>query len=229
MLDGLFQQTEIRLFVLSFGGSLFSDTVPLLVSDFLLHVILGVELVHGGGHDGSLESSLDRGDGENVVLSILSVGSVGSGCGRVSPGDSLDSLLSTLGASGDDDKTVLVGLESLDISLEGLGGSILSSEINSDTNGSGEGRGETDRFEFLERESLSDSGLTSISGSARSDNRSEAFKRTGGNLGSLGSTSFESRSLTTGLVVESLDPSLPMLSKMDVRQDIVVFNHFVSV
>ncbi len=64
-----------------------------------------------------------------------------------------------------------------------------------------------------------------ISNGGAPDCRSERIDWPGSGIGSLSSSGDNSSVLSAGLVEPNLDVSLPMFSSMDVRDDVVMFNH----
>ena len=69
------------------------------------------------------------------------------------------------------------------------------------------------------------SGSMVISDGSAVDDWSQFIKRSWGNSSGFSSSGLKSSTLSGSLVEPSSDVSLPMFSKMDVGDDVVVFDH----
>ena len=89
-------------------------------------------------------SNLALGDGDDVLAGVLSDGLqlVSGGVGDVA-------LLRLVSSSGEEDQLAFVAFKSLHIQLKSLLGSVVSSVVNSDANGSSESRADLGLGEFL--------------------------------------------------------------------------------
>lgn len=223
--------TDHQLDLLSWGGGLLffsgsSLSIPLLVDVLDGNCVLGVELVLGSGHGGGLGLFVDSLPGENIGVGVLGLVG-GSGVGV---GDGSVCLLMWLSGGGwDDNQLALVSVESSDVLLESLSRSILSSTVDDDADGLGELWGDTGLLELIERESLSDSWLARVSGGGRGNDGSQFLDWPWEDGGGLGSSGFQPPSLLSWLVEVGLNPSLPVLSKVDVREDVVVLWHLIKI
>ena len=189
-------------------------------------MVSGIELVHSLGDSSSLGSLVESLDWDN--LGDRGLDELWD-LGGVSPGGSLGGLLGGSLLLWEDDELLLVLSESLDVLLEGGSRSVSSSVVDGDADGLGEGWADSGLLEFLEGESLSGSWLSGVSGGAGSDDGSELVKRSWEGGGGLGSSGLESGQFAAWLVEEGLHPLLPVLSEMNVGEDIVVLNHLVSI
>lgn len=107
---------------------------------------------------GDLERSLSElssGSLKDVLASVLSGGSLELVSGRISN----VTLLGLVSSSGEEDQLALVAFKSLHVQLKSLLISVVSSMVNSDADGSGEGRADLGLGELLERETSSVSDL----------------------------------------------------------------------
>lgn len=125
----------------------------------------------------------------------------------------------------EEDELGLVVGQSLDVGVLHILGLVVSSMVNADSDGLGEGWGELSQLEFFERESSSELNLSSVLSSLSLNQWSQLGDWSWeGSLSFLGSL-VSSNSLVCGLVEEALDSSLPMLSQMRALKDVIVFYH----
>ena len=123
------------------------------------------------------------------------------------------------------DELGLVVGQSLDVGVLHVLGFVVSSMVNADSDGLGEGWGKFSQLEFFERESSSELDLSSVLSSLGLNQWSQLGDWSWeGGLSFLGSL-VSSKSLMCGLVEVALDSSLPMLSQMRALKDIIVFYH----
>ena len=130
-----------------------------------------------------------------------------------SSGQDLFSLWSLTG-SWEDDQLGLVLLESLHVQLEDLSGSVLTSVVNSNTNGSGVSWGQASSLDLSQGETSTSSNLSVVLDGWGSDNRSEGIQWSWSNGSSLRSSSLTTGSLLTGLVKMNSNTLLPVLSEV---------------
>lgn len=124
----------------------------------------------------------------------------------------------SLTVSWEDNYLGLVFLQSLHVQVEDLLVSVLTSVVNSDTNGSSVSWGQTSGLNLGQSETSASSHLSVVLDGWRLDNWSQQVQWSWGNLGGLGSSGVTSRHLLTGLVEVHLDALLPVLSEV-VLQD----------
>jgi len=113
-------------------------------------------------------------------------------------------------------------VESLDIGGHSLGILVMSSVVNGDSDGLGEGGGESGSLQLSERETSAEFNLVSISsGLAVAD---WPKLGDGGNSSSscLGGSSLSPEGLVSGLVEEALNSSHPMFPQVRALNDIIV-------
>jgi hypothetical protein len=198
---------------------------------------LGVSGVLGslGSDSGVSLGGSGHSEGSVCVL-LLGLGRDGSGLGLGSlldngegsrGGEDLDGGLGLVGLtllelSGEDNQLGLVLLESQNVGLKTLNGSVLSSVVNGNTNGSSVVSGDTGSLELLKRETSASSDLSVVSDSGGSDNRSEKIQRSGSDSSGLLGSCKSSRRLLAGLVKVGLDPLLPVLSEMVLDEGVVL-------
>ena len=192
-------------FVLSINSSLSDGSVDLL----------GFEIF---GEGGNTNSSLDSWESKNATFHVL--WGIESGGGIVNL-----TLLSFTFNSWEKNEVGLVSCQSLDICIFHLVGSV-SSVINGDTNGSGEGWSETGGSNLFKREASSESNLGGVSSSTGFDCWSKQIDWCWGSVGSSLGSSFGSDSLVSVNVEVTFDLSVhPMLSQVRALKDIIVFYH----
>ena len=97
--------------------------------------------------------------------------------------------------------------------------------INRDSDGSGELDAQTGGFDFLEGEASSVSDSMVIPDGGASNNGSQQIQRSRGNGGSSSSSCLKSSALSGSLIEPNSDVGLPVLSQMDVGDDVVVLDH----
>lgn len=125
-----------------------------------------------------------------------------------------DLFTGRLGALVEDDQGVLVFLESGDVGFVGLGGSVDSSWVDSNANGSGVFWRVADGLQFRDGETSTSSDLSVVFDSWASDDRSQQVDWLWSNLGGLGGSGRSSGGLLTGLVQVDSDSFLPVLSEV---------------
>jgi len=209
LLSGLGVLSSLNpLSVVSLVDSLLSE---LLVDLCLLHLVgEGLDLaslVHGGKGDDSLLLALGG------LLELIGGGVVDL------------SLLGLSGDSGEKDQLLLVLGESSDILGLSFGVLVVSSMVNSNSDGSGEGGGESGLSALSEGESSSELDLGSVLSSLSEDGGSKFADGGDSEGGGLGISLLGSNLLVGGGVEEALDSSHPVLSKMGTLKDVVVFYH----
>ena len=183
-------------------------------SDGSVH-FLGFKIFGEGGETDSDLSSWERKDS-----SLSKLWSIESGGGIVD-----FTLLGFTFNSWEENEVSFVSCQSLDICFFKLVGSV-SSVVNSDTNGSGEGWGEASSSDLFERESSTESNLRGISSSTGFDSWSKQVKWCWGSGSGSISSLLGSDSLVSVNVEEALDLlGNPMLSQVRALKDIIVFYH----
>jgi hypothetical protein len=129
--------------------------------------------------------------------------------------------------SGEKDELAEVVGESGLVQLEAFLTSVFASVIDGDSDSSSKFDTQTNRLDFSKSETLAESGSMTIADSLASDGGSKSIERSGSSGGSSGSAGSESSALAAGLVEPDLDVALPVLSEMDVGEDVVVLDHVV--
>ena len=97
--------------------------------------------------------------------------------------------------------------------------------IDRDTDGSGKLDTEASSFNFSKTKSSSESWSVIISDSLASDSRSKSVEWARTNGGCFGSSGLKSSVFSAGLIEPYSDVSLPVLSEVDVGDDVVMFDH----
>lgn len=97
--------------------------------------------------------------------------------------------------------------------------------VDRDANGSGEGDSESSSLDLLQGESSTSSLPVVISDSGAVNQGSQPVQWPWGNGSGLGSPCCESSLLSGSLVQPNSDVFLPVLSQMDVGDDVVVLYH----
>ena len=148
--------TESSLLLLSFLLSLLLSLAEVLIVDAELAELS--EDLDGSVLLGNLERSLSElcsWSLKDVPASVLSGGGLELVSGRISN----VTLLGLVSSSWEEDQLALVAFKSLHVQLKSLLISVVSSMVNSDADGSGEGRADLGLGELLERETSSVSDL----------------------------------------------------------------------
>lgn len=182
---------------------------------------------------GSVETSHLLGDLDELGSSsgLLGEGKDGSvevlgGRLDLSVGGVVDlSLLGLAGSSGEEDELALVSGEAGNVEGHELLALVLSSVVNSNTNGSGESRRQLGSANLSESETSTESLLTGVLAGHRVDDGTKLTKRSRGNFGGLISSSVLPESLVSRLVEVASDSALPVLSEMSTCDHVIVFYH----
>ncbi len=135
------------------------------------------------------------------------------------------SLLWCISSSWEKNKLGLILGQSLNVGGHGVGILVMSSVVNSDSNGSSEGLGQTGLTEFLKREASTELDFVCISSSLTKYNWSKLADWGGSKSSSLGGSSLSSQLFVSWLVEEALHSVLPVLSQMCALEDVIVFYH----
>ncbi len=104
----------------------------------------------------------------------------------------------------------------------------MSSVINSDADGSGEGGADLGLGELLEGETSAVSNLGRIPSGHAVDEGSKLLSWSGICSSSLGLSRLDSSLLVSGLVEPGLNKARPVLTEMSIRELVVVFNHLAN-
>jgi len=214
------------LYLLS-GSFLFLSSLELITSVVSISPLLSEFLINLSVRNFlsdllSLFSLGSLGNSNNVSFSVLVLSQSLDG---FSGGVVDQALLGNTFLLGEEDQSFLIGEESLDVSLERVDRLVLSSVVNRDTDRSSEGNTELGSLDFFKGETSTSSLSLVMLLSAASDNGSQSINRSGEDLSSSFSSVSQSSGLSGGLVEPGLDSSLPMLSKMGVREDVVMLDH----
>lgn len=134
-------------------------------------------------------------------------------------------LLWLVFTSGENDELALVSVESCNVQLKLLLACASSSVINRNSDGSGECSCQTSALQFSKSEASSVADLTSILTGGLGDNRAKTFSRSGEDTGGLSDSILVSFDLLCRLVEVSFGSSLPVFTKMDVDDHVVVLDH----
>ena len=183
---------------------------------------MGQELLVVGGDGGEFVRALSDGSWENLAVDL------GGGLGGLDllGGSVVDQTLLGLAVlSGEEDELGLVGVKSINVKLELLGGGGGSALIDGDSDSAGEGGRETSLLEFTEGEAAAIPDLSSISARARGNDGSQLLDGSGEHSFALCSSLIESDSLLAWLVEVNSDSGLPVLAEMYVWDDVVVLDH----
>ena len=100
--------------------------------------------------------------------------------------------------------------------------------VNSDADGSGEGRADLGLGELLERETSSVSDLGRIPSSRAIHQGSQQLNRSGEHSGSLCLSVVRSSLLVSGLIEPALHEARPELAEVSVWELIIVLNHLAN-
>ncbi|KAH3660298.1 hypothetical protein OGAPHI_006884 [Ogataea philodendri] len=123
-------------------------------------------------------------------------------------------LTRRLGGLVKDDQGVLVFLESSNVGFETLGGSVNSSVVHGNSNGSSVFSSQTSGLKLSKSESLTGSHLSVVFDGWGSDNWSKRVDWLRSQLGRLSSSGLSSRNLLSSLVQVDSDSFLPVLSEV---------------
>ena len=140
--------------------------------------------------------------------------------------NSLRSLERLLFVHGEEDELLNVCFETLDVSFNRLVAFVGSSDVDCDSDSSGESGAETGHFEFLNGESSSFAWLTAISESALADNGSQGIHGFGENCLCFLFSLLNSSHLSCWLVEPGFDKSLPVFAEMGSLEWVVVGWHY---
>jgi hypothetical protein len=156
-------------------------------------------------------------DGRGKVL----LGSLNLGIGGV-----VDlTLLGLAGSSGEEDELALVGGESGNVEGHVLLVLVLSSMVNTDSDGSSESGGKLGGANLSESETSADSLLASVLAGHSVDDGSQLTERSRRDFSGLGSSGLLSKCLVCHLVKVAADSALPVLSQMSTVDHVVVLGH----
>ena len=123
------------------------------------------------------------------------------------------------------DKLLLVLLESSNVGSHSVGVLVVSSVVDSDSNGSGERLGQFSSVQFTEGESSTELNLMTMLLGLSEDGWSKFADWGDASSGSLGSSLLGSKLLVSWLVEEAFNSSHPVLSQVGTLKDIIVFCH----
>jgi len=138
-------------------------------------------------------------------------------------------LLGLTFSAGEENELVLVLVETLSVSSQSFLAGVGSSGVDSDTNSTSEFGGETGSLKFLLSETTSISDLADVLAGGAVHNGSELLERARESSSGLSGTNLSSALLVCGLVEVSFDSSLPVLAKVNVWNNVVVFDHFADI
>ena len=213
-------QTRSLLSGFGVGGGLDSLTVVSSVDSSLSQLLVDLGGLHFLGQRLDLASLGDSWEGEDTGGSVL-----GSGFNLLGGGVVDLSLLNLTFVSWEQDELGLIVGQSLIVGVLHISGFVVSSMVNSDSDGLGKGWGEFSQFELVKGESSTELDLSSVLSSLTVNQWSQLGDWSWeGSLGFFGSL-VGSNSLVCGFVEEALNSSLPMLSQMRALKDIIVFYH----
>ena len=204
----------------SSGSSLDSLTVVSFVDSSLSQLLVDLGGLHFLGQRLDLASLGDGWKSENTGGSVL-----GGGFNLLGGGVVDLSLLDLTLMSWEKDELSLIVGQSLHVGVLHVSGFVVSSMVDADSDGLGEGWGEFSQLKLFEGEASAELDLSSVLSGLSVDQWSQlgnwSWECSLGFLGSLVS----SNSLVCGFVEEALNSSLPMLSQMRALKDIIVFYH----
>ena len=183
------------------------------MSKLLVH--LGI--LHGLGQVLGLASSGGSGKtGDGILGGVLELVS-----GRISD----LALLGVVSSDWEEDHLGLVIHESLDVLLHHVGVSVVSSVVDSDSDGSSEGLAQLGLTQLSERETSAVLDLGTILLGVAEDDGSQGGNRSSASSSGFLSSFFASDLLVGGSIEETLDSSHPVFSQMLAREDIIVTYH----
>jgi hypothetical protein len=217
-------RSDLKFLGLLLGSPLAGSLVSLVSSGLSAsHENSGFLHFFGDGCD--LLSGLKSGLGDEVVVLVLGLG---GGRGQDLGGGIVNLSLLGLGvSSGEEDELALVALQSGDVVLEGLLVHVTSSVVNADSDGSGKSGGHFSGLHLEESEATAVSYLGCILSGLTVDEGSELLEGAGESAGGSGLSFHGSLLLVGGLSEPCLDEFAPVLSEMDIRNDVVVL-HFAD-
>lgn len=111
------------------------------------------------------------------------------------------------------------------VEVESFLRSVFSSVVDSDADGSGERGAKADSLDLSESESSTESGPVAVPNSLALDFGPKLVEGSGRHGDSFGPSGLKSSILATSLVEPDLDVALPVLSEVDVGEDIVMLHH----
>jgi hypothetical protein len=222
MKSGLLLRTARRslLLLLGFLCALNSlavvSTVDSLLSEFLVDggvLELGGEWLNLASFGGGWKS-------EDTLVGVL------TGFLELISGGVVDlSLLWSVSSLWEKNELGLILVQSFNVGGHGVGILVMSSVVNSDSNGSSESLGQTGLTEFLKREASTELDFVCISSSLPEYNWSKLANWSGSKSSCFGGSLLSSQLFVSWLVEEALHSVLPMLSQMSALEDIIVFYH----
>lgn len=150
-------QTRSLLGSFGVGGSLDSLTVVPSVDSLLSKLLVDLGGLHFLGQRLDLASLGDSWEGEDTGGSVL-----GSGFNLFGGGVVDLSLLDLTLVSWEEDELGLIVVQSLDVGVLHISGMVVSSMVNSDSDGLSKGWGELGKLELIKGESSTELDLSSI-------------------------------------------------------------------
>lgn len=134
-------------------------------------------------------------------------------------------LLWLISSSWEQDQLGFILGKSLNVGGLGISVLVVSSVINSNSNGSSELLGQTSSSDLSEGEASAELDFATISSSLAKYNWSKLANWGSSKGSSSGGSSLSSKLFMSWLVEEALDSVLPMLSQVGTLKDIIVFYH----
>lgn len=210
---------------LCFSCSFLSSSPIMLVNSLLSKLSVNLSLLHVSSDLLLRYSLLGLSDRQHVLVGNLMRG--------ISTLQSISSwivdgaLLWLVLLSWEQDKLSSVVFQSLGVLLKSIKIHVVSSVINSNTNGLSKSWGKASVLNFLEGESSSVSQFSSVFLGWSMDDGSESLKWSWENGWGFSLSLFLSSVLSGGLVEPSLYIVFPVLSQMHIGHDIVVSDHLI--
>ena len=213
-------QSSSLLGLLGVLSGLHSLAVVSLVHSGLSESGIHSGILHLGGHSGELLGVVSGGESEDTVGGVL-----GSRLELIGRRIVDQSLLGLVSSSGEQDKFLLVLVQSGNVQGHGVGVLVVSSVVNSDSNGSSPGGGQAGLLQLSKREASSELDLGTVAESLAVDDGSKLADGGDSSGGGLGSSVLSADGLVSRLVEEALDSPHPVLSQVRALNDIIVFYH----
>ena len=210
-------------------GVLNSDAVSLNLGLLSCHTHggVGLEALHLIGDVGHLDLLGGLGEGHDGA------GELGGGLALLGGGVAV--LGSREALAGEDDELGLVGLEALDVGVEGLGGAVGTAVVDGDADGAGVLGGHAGGLDLLKGEATAEAGLGRVLLGGAVDDGLQGLEGAGGDAGGTGGAR-ETAGLLLGGLVEgktglegSTGGADVLLVEVDVGDDVVVLNHLGKV
>ena len=201
-------------------GGLLSLAVVSLVNSFLSKLLVHLGVSHLLGDGLGLASSDNSRQGKNTVSAVLSgaLELVGRRVGDLA-------LLWPVSSDWEENHLSLVLVQSLDVLVHGVGISVVSSVVDSDTNGSSESLAQLGSSKLVQREASTVLDLGAILPRVSEDDGSQQRNGSWTESSGLLRSSLASNLLVSGSIEEAPDSAHPVFPQVGACEGIIVTYH----